>query len=169
MKKSYLIPATLALGALLAGCASGPKDGRDDATYYYSNRSPRAVPTVQAATPPAVTRPGPVGVARIVYFDFDKSAIRPQDREIVEAHARFLRNRPASQVVLDGHTDQRGGREYNIALGQRRADTVRRSLEQLGVQARQAEAVSWGMEKTASQELTEEGYQLNRRVEFSYR
>jgi len=165
--KNTLILAIVALG--LAGCGSSPKDGSDDTTYYYSNRGASAVPTVQAATPAAPTQNGPLGVAKIVYFDFDKSDIRPQDRAIVEAHANFLRNRPATRVVLEGHTDERGGREYNIGLGQRRADSVRRSLELLGVQPRQLEAISWGMEKPASPARTEEGYQLNRRTEFSYR
>jgi len=87
----------------------------------------------------------------------------------VEAHASYLRNRPQSKVVIEGHTDQRGGREYNLALGQRRADSVQRALTQLGVPAERIEAISWGLEKPASLETTEEGYQLNRRAEFSYR
>jgi len=165
--KNSLILAIVALG--LAGCGISPKDGSDDTTYYYSNRGVSAVPTVQAATPAVSTQNGPVGVAKIVYFDFDRSDIRPQDRPIIEAHASYLRNRPASRVVLEGHTDERGGREYNIGLGQRRADAVKRSLELLGVPPRQLEGISWGMEKPASPERTEEGYQLNRRTEFSYR
>ena len=70
---------------------------------------------------------------------------------------------------LEGHTDSRGGREYNLALGQRRAEAVQRALTQLGVPAERLEAISWGMEKPASLANTEEGYQLNRRAEFSYR
>ncbi|MNT76847.1 Peptidoglycan-associated lipoprotein precursor [compost metagenome] len=72
-------------------------------------------------------------------------------------------------MQLDGHTDERGGTEYNIGLGQRRAETVRQALMRMGVADSQLEAVSFGKEKPASQLQTEEGHQLNRRVEFSYR
>ncbi|RSZ41112.1 MULTISPECIES: peptidoglycan-associated lipoprotein Pal [unclassified Variovorax] len=167
MKKNFQTLAIVALGAALVGCVA-PKTGRDDATYYYSNKATTAVPKVEPAPPPPVQN-GPVGVPKIVYFDFDKYNIRPGDRNIVEAHASFLRNRPSSRIVIEGHTDQRGGREYNLALGQRRADSVQRALTQLGVPAERIEAISWGLEKPASNETTEEGYQLNRRAEFSYR
>ena len=167
MKKNFQTVAIVALGAVLVGCAA-PKTGRDDATYYYSNKAATAVPKVEPAPPPPVQN-GPAGVPKIVYFDFDKYNIRPADRNVVEAHASFMRNRPQSRVVIEGHTDQRGGREYNLALGQRRADAVQRALTQLGVPAERIEAISWGLEKPASNETTEEGYQLNRRAEFSYR
>ncbi len=170
MKKNFRIPAIVALGAalaVLAGCAA-PKSGRDDVTYYYSNKATSAVPKVEPPPPPPPQN-GPVGVPKIVYFDFDKYNIRPQDRQIVEAHASYLRNRTTSRVVIEGNTDQRGGREYNLALGQRRAESVQRALTQLGVPAERIEAISWGTEKPASLQLTEEGYQLNRRAEFSYR
>lgn len=169
MTKNFRTLTIVALGAALVGCAA-PKTGRDDATYYYSNKNQgvAAVRKVEPAPPPPVQN-GPAGVAKIVYFDFDKYNIRPQDRNIVEAHASFMRNRPSSRVVIEGNTDQRGGREYNLALGQRRAESVQRALTQLGVPAERIEAISWGTEKPASTELTEEGYQLNRRAEFSYR
>lgn len=168
MKKNFRILAIVALAASLAACGSSPKGGRDDATYYYSNKGAAAVAKVEPP-PPAVVQNGPAGVPKIVYFDFDKYNIRPQDQRIVEAHASFLKNRTASRVVIEGHTDSRGGREYNLALGQRRAESVQRALTQLGVPAERVEAISWGIEKPASMETTEEGYQLNRRAEFSYR
>lgn len=167
MKKNFQILSIVALGAALAGCVA-PKSGRDDATYYYSNKATTAVAKVEPAPPPPVQN-GPAGVSKIVYFDFDKYNIRPQDRQIVEAHASYMRNRSASRVVIEGNTDQRGGREYNLALGQRRAESVQRALTQLGVPAERIEAISWGTEKPASLATTEEGYQLNRRAEFSYR
>src|SRR5690606_37713792 len=134
----------------------------------FSNKAASNVASVQAAPPPPMQN-GPVGVPRIVYFDFDKYNIRPQDRSVVEAHASYMRNRPTSRVVIEGHTDSRGGREYNLALGQRRSEAVQRALTQLGVPAERIEAISWGIEKPASLDNTEEGYQLNRRAEFSYR
>ncbi|MBN8752555.1 MULTISPECIES: peptidoglycan-associated lipoprotein Pal [Variovorax] len=167
MKKNFRILAIVALGATLVGCAA-PKTGRDDATYYYSNKAASAVPKVEPAPPPAVQN-GPEGVSKIVYFDFDKYNIKSEYVKIVEAHASYMRNRTSSRVVIEGNTDQRGGREYNLALGQRRADAVQRALTQLGVPAERIEAISWGTEKPASLATTEEGYQLNRRAEFSYR
>ncbi|RST51718.1 peptidoglycan-associated lipoprotein Pal [Variovorax sp. DXTD-1] len=167
MKNTFRILAVVALGASLAACGTGPKNGREDATYYYSNKAaPVAKVEPPAPAPPVQNSPA---VSKIVYFDFDKYDIKPQYVNIVEAHAGFLRNRPSSKVVIEGHTDSRGGREYNLALGQRRAESVQRALTQLGVPAERIEAVSWGIEKPASSETTEEGYQLNRRAEFSYR
>ncbi|MFT4191705.1 MAG: OmpA family protein [Comamonas sp.] len=112
---------------------------------------------------------GPVNVPRIVYFDYDRAEIRPQDREVIAAHARYLRDHPSSHVLVTGHTDPRGGAEYNLALGQRRAQNVERALTQLGVPAERIESVSYGEEQLASSEPTEAGYQLNRRAEFVYR
>jgi len=168
MKKKFRILAIVALGASLVACGTGPKSGRDDANYYYSNKGAAAVAKVEPA-PPAPIQNGPAGVPKIVYFDFDKYNIRPQDQRIVDAHASFMKNRSTSRVVIEGHTDSRGGREYNLALGQRRSESVQRALTQLGVPAERVEAISWGIEKPASLETTEEGYQLNRRAEFSYR
>jgi len=165
MKTSFRMLAIAAVSVGLVAC-SGPKPGRDDATYYYSNKS--AVAKVEPPPPPPVQN-GPAGVSKIVYFDFDKYDIKPEYRGIVEAHASFLRNRPSSRVVIEGHTDSRGGREYNLALGQRRSEAVQRALTQLGVPAERIEAISWGTERPASLATTEEGYQLNRRAEFSYR
>ncbi len=167
MNRLLTLALATAAAALLAGCAA-PRDGSDQATYYYASRPASAVVPIQAGPAPLMQR-GPAGVAHIVYFDFDKSAIRPQDRSIVEAHANYLRQRGASRVVLEGHTDERGGREYNLALGQRRAESVKQAMTLLGVDASRIESVSWGMEKPASLEKTEAGYQLNRRVEFNYR
>lgn len=169
MKHTLSLVASLTLAALVVGCAS-PKAGSDDTTYYYSNKNAPTVAPVRAApVAPPVAENGPVGVARIVYFDFDKYVVKPEYRNVVEAHANYLKSRRGSKVVLEGHADERGGREYNLALGQRRSEAVRRSLLLLGVPESQLEAISWGTEKPASQERTEAGYQLNRRVEFSYR
>ncbi|MES2249945.1 MAG: OmpA family protein [Pseudomonadota bacterium] len=165
MNKNFRILALVAMGASLVACGVPPKGGRDDATYYYSNKSVREVPKVEPAPPP----PPPNTPAKIVYFDFDKYDVRAGDRSIVEAHAGYMRNRPASRVVIEGHTDLRGGREYNLALGQRRAEAVQRMLTQMGVPGERIEAISWGLEKPASLATTEEGHQLNRRAEFSYR
>lgn len=160
--------ALVAAAALLAGC-SMPKSGSDDATYYYSNKGASAVAPVRPMPTPVVNQAGPQGAARIVYFDFDKYVVKPEYRGVVEAHANFLKSRRGAKVTLEGHTDERGGREYNLALGQRRAEAVRNALTVLGVPDSQIDPISWGVEKPASLDKTEQGYQLNRRVEFTYR
>ncbi len=111
---------------------------------------------------------GPQGVSNVVYFDFDSFVVRSSDRQVVEAHARFQQANTARRVTLEGSTDERGGREYNLALGQKRAEAVRRSLNLLGVGDAQIEAISYGEEKPAVAGSTEDAYSQNRRVEFKY-
>ena len=87
----------------------------------------------------------------------------------IEAHAQFLKSNGRAKLSLEGHTDERGGREYNLALGQKRADAVRQSLTLLGVNAGQIETVSFGEEKPAVQGGDESAYAKNRRAEFFYK
>ena len=87
--------------------------------------------------------------ARTVYFDFDSYVIKPEFQSLLSNHARILRAQPANKVAIEGHTDESGGREYNLALGQKRADAVRDALVILGVQKAQMESVSFGKEKPA--------------------
>lgn len=153
---------------LLAACST-PKSG-DSTSYYYSSGARSAAAVEPVTVPPVANNTGgPANVARIVYFDFDSAEIRPEYRDVIAAHAQYLRGNVPSRVLLTGHTDQRGGAEYNLALGQRRAQSVERALTQLGVPAERIESVSYGKEQPASSEQTEHGYQLNRRVEFVYR
>ena len=106
---------------------------------------------------------------RIVYFDFDSYVIRAEARPVIEAHARRLRADAKLRVALEGHTDERGGREYNLGLGQKRADAVRKALSLQGVADTQMEAVSFGKEKPAVPGTSEAAMQENRRVEINYR
>ncbi|WP_295549785.1 peptidoglycan-associated lipoprotein Pal [uncultured Pseudacidovorax sp.] len=169
LKPIQRLGLVLSLPALLVACGSAPKNGSEDTTYYYANPKGRSAVAPVNAPPPPASLAGPAGVARIVYFDFDKYDVKPEYRAIVEAHARYMRERPQARVVLEGHTDARGGRSYNVALGQRRAESVRQAMQLGGVPNERMEPISWGMEKPASLETTEAGYQLNRRVEFVYR
>jgi peptidoglycan-associated lipoprotein len=111
----------------------------------------------------------PQSLSRVVYFDYDDFSIKPEFTAVLEGHAQFLRGNPQRRVGLEGHTDDRGGREYNLALGQKRAEAVRRALSVLGVAEAQMEAVSFGEEKPAELGDDEAAYRLNRRVELSYR
>lgn len=111
----------------------------------------------------------PAGVARLIYFDYDSFTIKPEFASVLEAHARILNANRQRRVQLEGHTDERGGREYNLALGQKRAEAVKRALGLLGVGEAQLEAVSFGEEKPAVAGQTEDAYARNRRVEINYR
>lgn len=176
MKKSVFL--AVALAAALAGCASGVK--LDDVPV--DDRSG------QSATGPATTGPGgqsqveqvdartgaanqagPQNVARVIYFDYDSYVIKPEFQSLIEAHARYLKQNASRHVVIEGHTDERGGREYNLALGQRRSEAVRRALQLLGVGDAQVEAVSFGKEKPAVPGSDETAWAQNRRAEIAYR
>ena len=130
--------------------------------------SQSAVATINTAQTP-MADPGPAGVEKIIYFDYDSFVIRPEAQPTIEAHARYLRADAKRRVNLEGHTDEQGGREYNLALGQKRAEAVRKALSLLGVPDSQVEAVSFGKEKPAVSGSSEAAYAKNRRAEFNYR
>lgn len=106
---------------------------------------------------------------RVVYFEYDSFVIKPEFQSVVDAHARFIKADKGRKVAIEGHTDERGGREYNLALGQKRAEAVRSALGLLGVADSQLEAVSFGEEKPAVQGADEGAMAKNRRAEISYR
>ena len=111
----------------------------------------------------------PGALERVVYFDFDSFEIRPEFASVLEANARYLAADGSRRLALEGHTDERGGREYNLALGQKRAEAVRRAMGLLGVRDNQMEAVSFGEEKPALTGFDEAAFAKNRRVELTYR
>lgn len=105
---------------------------------------------------------------RIIYFEFDSATVPSQYRPVVEAHAEYLRERPRLIVTLEGHADELGSREYNIALGERRGQAVRRLMQFQGVEAAQLEVVSYGEERPAMMGQDESSLTKNRRVEILY-
>ena len=105
---------------------------------------------------------------RVVYFEFDRSDIQPEYQALVSAHGRYLSSNPAVRVRLEGHADERGSREYNIGLGERRAQAVRQLLLLQGVSPAQISTVSYGEERPAVLGSDEEAWALNRRVELVY-
>ena len=131
-----------------------------------SGADQRSVSPVQVA-PADVAQPE--AMARVVYFDYDSFVVKPEFAATLEANAKYLAANRSRKLALEGHTDERGGREYNLALGQKRAEAVRRTLMLLGVNDAQVEPVSFGEEKPAVNGFTEEAYAKNRRVEFTYR
>ncbi|MCG6657099.1 peptidoglycan-associated lipoprotein Pal [Halomonas campisalis] len=111
---------------------------------------------------------GRIPEVRTIYFDFDRDNIRSEFESVLIAHARYLRSNPNARVVLQGHTDERGTREYNMALGERRARSVERFLGVQGVSPSQLEIVSYGEERPAVRGHNDEAYAQNRRVVFAY-
>lgn len=180
--------------AVLAGCSSGVKLDSvpvEDKTAKSVSTSSSAAsdaskagagslsnapqPVTQPAVAPvnvakAVTQPVAVPtVSRLVYFDYDSFAIKPEFQSLLDTHARYLRAEKAKRIAIEGHTDERGGREYNLALGQKRAEAVRNALVLLGVSESQMEAVSFGKEKPAVSGADEAALAKNRRAELMYR
>ncbi len=178
MKKNVF--TSLLLVALLAGCASGVKLDDvpvEDKSATSSGVSTQAIGTEQNTAQTGVasvvvdkssTGMGPAGVAHVVFFDYDSYVVRAEARPVLESHARFLQANKQRKANLEGHTDERGGREYNLALGQKRAEAVRQALSLLGVADSQLEAVSYGKEKPAATGSSEEDLAKNRRVEIRY-
>jgi peptidoglycan-associated lipoprotein len=118
----------------------------------------------EAKLPPATG----IYVKRVVLFDFDSFAVKDEYRPVVEAHAKFLAANKGARVTLQGHADERGSREYNIALGQKRADAVKQLMQLLGASEGQIETVSFGKEKPRSDGHDESAWAQNRRVEILY-
>ena len=105
---------------------------------------------------------------RVIYFEYDSSDIKPEYRPAIEAHAAFLVRNPGTTVTLEGHADERGSREYNLALGERRAMSVRQQMGLLGVASSQIRLVSYGEERPAVDGHDEASWEQNRRVEILY-
>lgn len=116
-----------------------------------------------------LNEPGSLLSKRTVYFDFDKSNIKPEARAIIEAHAKYLAENPNKRVTVEGHCDERGTREYNLALGERRSKAVHQMMSLLGVSARQIEVVSYGEERPVDLGHNETAWAKNRRAELIYR
>ena len=167
------VSLALSIAALMAGCSSGVKldESASGANNTGANTSGSAsgVAGVDLTGSQIAADGGPKGVGRVVYFDFDSFSVKPEAQGLVEGNARFIKADASRKVTVEGHTDERGGREYNLALGQKRAEAVRRSLNLMGVSDSQIEAVSYGEEKPAAGGSNEAAYAQNRRAEISYR
>lgn len=167
--KKLVLPALLS--ALLAACSS---TGPEATGAKVDDRSAGAgVATVTASTPSgtgiaALTDPNNILSKRNVFFDFDSYVIKAEAKPLVEAHGRFLAQHPELKVLIQGNADERGSREYNLALGQKRADAVKQALLLLGAKEAQIESVSLGEEKPRCTEATEACYAQNRRGDILY-
>lgn len=155
------VPVDTRTGAPVAPGQQGAGGGAGAAGTDSRNVSGVEVPGANSLQPETM--------ARIVYFDYDSFVIKPEFAGLLESHAKYLNANPNRRVALEGHTDERGGREYNLALGQKRSEALRRALALLGVKEVQMEAVSFGEEKPAKQGFDEADFAENRRVEITYR
>ena len=164
--------------AALAGCAGKATKEQEDLGYgTYSGAPGDAQPggvgdagvgAGAAFDDSAAAGPRASVQNRTVYFDYDRDEVKEEYRQIVADHGRYLAANPAARVRLEGHADERGSREYNIGLGERRAQAVRQALLLQGAGASQLATVSYGEERPAATASDEESWSLNRRVEIVY-
>ncbi|WP_454829409.1 peptidoglycan-associated lipoprotein Pal [Pseudoxanthomonas wuyuanensis] len=153
--------------AVLAGCKKAVKE-----------EAPPTDTTTAPTTPTAPTTSGVYGPndldtdaclrQRVVYFDLDQDALKPEFQAIMGCHAKYLRDRPSSRITLEGHADERGSREYNLGLGERRGNSVSSALQANGGSGSQLTTVSYGEERPVCTESGESCWSQNRRVEIVY-
>lgn len=173
------LAATLMALLLLAGCQTVTEpepepDPRDQREVPRAEPVEDAPPTVEAPARPRVDSEGELldaqgrPVSRVFYFEFDRSELKSEARDQLREHARYMQENSSARAVIYGHTDERGTREYNLALGERRAASVRSYLQSLGVSSRQIRVVSYGEERPVDPRSNEEAWALNRRAEIAY-
>jgi len=186
MKSTIRLAAIALATAFLAACGTGvklddqatqgaaPIESRDAASQGMgaagagAGADGRGVQQVQVEQKDPLNDPASPLSKRSIYFDFDSFVVRDEFRPTVEAHARYLLANPTRRVVIQGNTDERGSREYNLALGQKRAEAVRRAMSALGVPDSQMEAVSFGEERPRATGSDEGSFAENRRADLVY-
>jgi peptidoglycan-associated lipoprotein len=160
------------LAGVVTACSSPVKLDENANKVPVSDRSGGAagsgVPTVDASGMDPLNDPKGVLAQRSVFFDFDSYVVKDQYRPLVENHARFLVSQPNRKITIEGNTDDVGSSEYNLALGQRRSEAVRRMMVLLGVKEDQIEAVSFGKEKPRATGTDEDSRGQNRRADIVY-
>lgn len=170
--------ATLAASIFLGACSSTPVATAPAAPTAPVVQAPApAAPVAKPATPaPVVQAPvapyldpsNALNRERSVYFDFDKYVVKSEDTRLIELHGKFLAANPTVAIRIEGNTDEQGGAEYNLALGQKRAEAVSKALSVYGVKPNQVEAVSFGEEKPKALGHDEAAHAQNRRADLAY-
>ena len=170
MKVQMTSLSVLTLVAVLAGCSS-TGDTKSDGDAAVEDRgiaqASGAAGTGDFAAG-SLNDPNSPLSRRVIYFEYDSSKIGMEDQDLISVHASYLNSHGDQMVTLEGHGDERGSREYNIALGDRRAQTVRRIMELQGVAPEQVSIVSYGEEKPAAEGHSDAAWRMNRRVEIIY-
>jgi peptidoglycan-associated lipoprotein len=185
----HVMPRILALSVLasaawLAGCSStvklddpkastAPVSSVPLSSSSSSSNSSMAAPPASTVAPvvtaPQASTPSLADLAKAIYFDYDSFVVKEEFRPTIEGYAKVLSTTKGKRITIEGHTDERGGREYNLALGQKRAEATAKSLTLLGVSNEQIEAVSFGKERPAVEGSNEAAWAKNRRAEFKSR
>lgn len=185
MYKSVLnkkLLGSLLVAMALSACKSTPMVDKPAAVEDKSPKQTATAPAASAADTSAdtapvqetkvsgnsLTDPNNILSKRSIYFDFDKDTVKEEYRPLVEAHAKYLAEHGSAKVILQGNADERGTREYNLSLGQRRSVAVKKSLNLLSAQDKQIETVSYGEEKATPNCKDEACHQTNRRVDIVY-
>lgn len=182
--RAILIPTLAACSVILAACATttpeegqqpgAPVEGAKPGAVQPGGIESKPVAPVEAGKPGGVSPfaqlkdPSSPLSKRSIYFDYDKFEIKDEYRPLVEAHARFLRENRTAKMLIQGNADERGSREYNVGLGQRRSDSLKKMLTLLGVRDDQMESVSLGEEKPSCAEHNEQCWSKNRRDDMLY-
>ena len=178
MRQIFNFSLVLLLSVVLVGCAANKKKGsaevedssvnlQADATSSGLSSDDSGSVQVFTTTDNTLDLEDPLGT-RVIYFEFDSNALTPEAQRIVEAHAEYLAGNPGMAVVLEGHADERGTREYNLALGERRANAVADLFQMMGVMSDAVRSISYGEERPVAMEHDESAWSLNRRVEILY-
>ena len=184
MRKTWLVSFSTLVALMLAACSGGPVSeqpaaGVEERTPSTGQQTPTTKPVQQSqvakvdltsktAGKSPLTDPGSILSRRSIYYDLDSYDVRDQFKELIEAHARYLRDNPNSKMLVQGNTDERGSREYNVGLGQKRSDGVKRMLLLLGAKEAQIESVSLGEEKPKAEGQGEAAWSQNRRSDILY-
>jgi peptidoglycan-associated lipoprotein len=188
--KNHAVPLSLLtlLTALLGACSSTPVAPPAVAPAPRPMAAAVPAPVAQPAPAPAIaaarTTPSStvatvslpayldpksdISTGRSVYFDFDMALVKPEFSSLVERHGKFLASNPKVAIKIEGNTDERGSAEYNLALGQKRAEAVRQALKIFGVKETQMEAISWGSERPKAVGQNESTWSQNRRADLQY-
>jgi peptidoglycan-associated lipoprotein len=170
------LAAIVFTGLVLVGCSSAGKKEQHPEPLPGSEQPGVTAPaqsdseigrSVDASGNPINPQTG-AALTRVFYFDYDKATLQSESLAVLELHAVFLRNNPDRRVTIDGFTDERGTREYNLALGERRADAVATFLVSQGVRRSQIDVVSYGEERPADPGHSEAAWAKNRRAELVY-
>ena len=170
MQSLKLFGVVVVGAALLSACSSTPVNENataQKATPTAATADARSVAPVNVVSDP-LNDPKGVLAKRSVYFDYDSYLVKQDGKPVLENHAKYLSTNKGRKVFIQGNTDERGGAEYNLALGQKRAEAVRKSLSLLGVAESQMEAVSFGKEKPKATGHDEASWAENRRADIAY-
>jgi peptidoglycan-associated lipoprotein len=172
---------TAGLVVALAGCSNTPISTTAEPSATVAVASPKSleapavktVPTVAAQSmaktlPPYLDPASALSTRQSIYFDFDDFSIKKEFGAMLEMHGKYLANNPSISIKIEGNSDERGGAEYNLALGQKRAEAVARAIKLFGLKQSQVEATSWGEEKPKVTGHDEAAWAQNRRVDLGY-